>query len=208
MRSLVLRGLTYYWRTNLAVVFGVATAVAVLAGALLVGDSVRGSLRDLVVGRLGKTDVLIISSGFFREQLAGDMQAQQSGAPKSLAPLIVANAVVSVQQSGRKAAQVRVYAVDDRFWRFHGVESVSGPTERDAYVSPALAAQLAASPDEVILVRVQRPTDIPLESLHGRRDEVGQTLRLTIRRVIPADLLGEFSLDATQSEIRAVFVPR
>jgi hypothetical protein len=37
-------------------VFGVATAVAVLAGALLVGDSVRGGLRDLVVGRLGATD--------------------------------------------------------------------------------------------------------------------------------------------------------
>ena len=36
---------------------GVATAVAVLAGALLVGDSVRGSLRDLVLQRLGSTDL-------------------------------------------------------------------------------------------------------------------------------------------------------
>ncbi len=35
--SLVRRGLFYYWRTNLAVIAGVATAVAVLAGALLVG---------------------------------------------------------------------------------------------------------------------------------------------------------------------------
>ena len=69
MSSLVVRGLTYYWRTHLAVVCGVATAVAVLAGALLVGDSVRGSLRDLVVGRLGKTDYVVTSSGFFREQL-------------------------------------------------------------------------------------------------------------------------------------------
>ena len=46
-RQIVLRSLTYYWRTNVAVVLGVATAVSVLAGALLVGDSVRGSLRDL-----------------------------------------------------------------------------------------------------------------------------------------------------------------
>ena len=69
---LVYRGLTHYWRTNIAVVLGVATAVAVLAGALLVGDSVRGSLRDLVVQRLGRADQLILSSGFFREQLTGD----------------------------------------------------------------------------------------------------------------------------------------
>ena len=67
---LVLRGLTYYWRTNVAVVVGVATAVAVLAGALLVGDSVRGSLRDLVLQRLGRTDLVVVSATFFRGQLA------------------------------------------------------------------------------------------------------------------------------------------
>jgi putative ABC transport system permease protein len=44
-RDLVRRSLGHYWRTNLAVIAGVATAVAVLSGALLVGDSVRGSLR-------------------------------------------------------------------------------------------------------------------------------------------------------------------
>ena len=47
---------THHWRTNLAVVLGVAAAVSVLAGALLVGDSVRGSLRDIALGRLGDTD--------------------------------------------------------------------------------------------------------------------------------------------------------
>ena len=50
------QSVSHYWRTNLAVVPGVAAAVSVLAGALLVGDSVRGSLRDIAVGRLGRTD--------------------------------------------------------------------------------------------------------------------------------------------------------
>jgi len=209
MSSLLLRGLTYYWRTHLAVVIGVATAVAVLSGALLVGDSVRGSLRDLVVGRLGKTDYVVISSGFFREQLAADLQKQPSASAhiSGVTPLVVANAVVSVQQSGRKAGHVRVYGVDDRFWRFHGVVDVSGPSSRDAYVSPALATQIGAAADSVILVRVQRPTDIPLESLHGRRNDVGRTMRLTVRRVIPSDHLGEFALDPQQGDVRAVFVP-
>jgi putative ABC transport system permease protein len=209
MGALILRGLTYYWRTNLAVVFGVATAVAVLAGALLVGDSVRGSLRDLVVGRLGKTQYVVASTGFFREQLAADLQKQPEAGQtlSSVVPLVVANAVVSVQQTGRKAGQVRVYGVDDRFWRFHDVQDMAGPDSRNAYVSPALAAQLGAAEDSVILIRVQRPTDIPLESLHGRRDNVGQTLRLTVRRVLPASLLGEFALDAQQGDVRAVFVP-
>jgi len=49
VRQLVLRSLAYHWRTNIAVILGVAVAVAVLSGALLVGDSVRGSLRALVL---------------------------------------------------------------------------------------------------------------------------------------------------------------
>src|SRR6516225_10863287 len=72
---LVLRALGGYWRTNLAVVAGVATAVAVLSGALLVGDSVRGSLRDLVVERLGRTESTVTSTSFFREALAADIGA-------------------------------------------------------------------------------------------------------------------------------------
>ncbi len=209
MSGLIVRGLTYYWRTHLAVVLGVATAVAVLAGALLVGDSVRGSLRDLVVGRLGKTDYLVASTGFFREQLADDLQKRPEAARtlSSIVPLVVANAMVSVQETGRKAGQVRVFGVDDRFWRFHGIDGVTGPPSRDAFVSPALATQIGAAADSVILVRVQRPTDIPLESLHGRREEVGRTLRLTVRRVLPANQLGDFALDAQQGEVRAVFVP-
>lgn len=63
--QLLKRSLVYYWRTNLAVVLGVATAVAVLAGALLVGDSVRVSLRELALQRLGQTDRVITSTGFF-----------------------------------------------------------------------------------------------------------------------------------------------
>jgi hypothetical protein len=51
--TLLARSLAWYWRTNLAVLLGVATAVGVLGGALVVGDSVRASLRDLVLARLG-----------------------------------------------------------------------------------------------------------------------------------------------------------
>ncbi len=62
--QLVKRNLRFYWRTNLAVILGVATAVAVLAGALLVGDSVRASLRDLFLQRLGNTSYVSLLPDF------------------------------------------------------------------------------------------------------------------------------------------------
>ena len=207
-RQLILRGLTFYWRTHLAVVLGVATAVAVLTGALLVGDSVRGSLRALVLDRLGRTDQVVASAGLFRDELAATIAADPRFRPafEGIAPLMVARGLVTAQDTGRRAGQVAVYGVDDRFWRFHGREAV-GPRDREALLSPSLAEQLGTADGDAVLVRVQRPTDVPIESLHGRKDSLGRTLRLTVAGVLPPASLGEFALEPQQGEIRAVFVP-
>ena len=115
-RHLVVRGLTYYWRTNIAVVIGVATAVAVLAGALLVGDSVRGSLRDLVLQRLGRTDLVVASVGFFREALADDVRQAQAFRTtfRDAAPLVIVPGFVTAQESGRRVGDVRVSPICSR----------------------------------------------------------------------------------------------
>ncbi|MBF8306044.1 MAG: transporter permease [Acidobacteria bacterium] len=208
-RRLILASLRYYWRTNAAVVLGVATAVAVLAGALLVGDSVRGSLRDLVLERLGRTDQVVLSAGLIREQLAEDLRAHPDfGALfDGICPIVLMPGFVSMQSGGGRAGQVLVYGVDDRFWRFHGIGAISGPEGREALLSPALARELGTQEGATILVRVERPSDVPLESLHGRKDDLGRTLRATVRTVLPREMLGEFSLQAQQGEIRAVFLP-
>jgi hypothetical protein len=198
--TLVRRSLSYHWRTNLAVVLGVAAAVSVLAGALLVGDSVRGSLKDIAVGRLGRADEVIAATGFFRAALAEDV-ARISGVAGA-APMIVANGFVTNESSGRRAGTVLVYGVDERFWRFHGAEPPDG-----VYVSPALAAEIAANRGDVLLTRVQRPSEIPIESLFGRKDETGRTIRLTLAGVLPRERLGEFALQPQQTAVRAVFAP-
>jgi glycosyltransferase involved in cell wall biosynthesis len=141
-RRLVLRALAYYWRTNLAVVAGVATAVAVLAGALVVGDSVRGTLRQLALDRIGATDLVVTAPRFFREALADDIRSDPRFESRfaRIAPMVVSEALVTAQVSGRRAGRVLVYGVDDRFWRFHGVDPPP-MGDRGALVSPALAAE-------------------------------------------------------------------
>jgi ABC-type lipoprotein release transport system permease subunit len=206
VRELILQSLKYYWRTNIAVVLGVAVAVAVLSGALLVGDSVRGSLRALVVERLGKTEHVILSSGFVREQLAEEIRKDPAFAADGITPMILAQGFVSVQAREARAGKVAIYGVDDRFWTFHGV-AVASPTEREALLSPALANELGVQTDDTILIRAQHPSDIPIESLHGRKEDAVRTLRATVRSVVPRESLGEFSLQSQQGAVRAVFLP-
>jgi ABC-type lipoprotein release transport system permease subunit len=202
-RQLVFRGLAFYWRSHLAVVAGVGTAVAVLAGALLVGDSVRGSLRDLVLQRLGRVDRVVAASGFFREALAAEL----TDASETVIPAIVLRGIVSEPSSVRRASDVSIYGVDDRFWRFQGVEGHSGPTGRDAFLSRALADDLGATTDAEILVRIEKPSAIPIDSLHGRKEDPGRTLRLAVRDVIAPAQMGDFSIQPQQGSVRAVFVP-
>jgi putative ABC transport system permease protein len=190
----------YHWRTNLAVVLGVAAAVSVLAGALVVGDSVRGSLRDLALGRLGRTDYVVSALGFFREAAADDVRSALKAS--RAAPMIVADGFVTLESSGRRASNVLVYGVDQRFWGFHGLENRDG-----VFVSPALAVEVGAREGDVLLTRLQRPSEIPVESLFGRKEEVGRTVRLTLAGVLPRDRLGEFALKPQQAEVRAVFAP-
>ncbi len=192
-------------------VSGVAIAVAVLAGALLVGDSVRASLRSLFLQRLGETSHVISAAGFFREQLADEMHADvrfASDGFASICPLTVLEGSITHGASGRRAADVRVYGVDERFWKFHGRAGVvQAPHEREALVSPSLAQELAATGTDALLLRVSMPSAIPVESLHGRKEDAGRTLRLNLREVLSADAMGEFSVSPEQTATRAVFVP-
>lgn len=208
--QLLRRSLTYYWRTNLAVVFGVATAVAVLSGALLVGDSVRASLRDLFVQRLGQTDRVITSAGFFRDQLANDIETDSQFAAAGFdatCPLIALAGTVTQEPSRRVASGIKVYGVDERFWMFHQLEDKQTPRNREVILSEGLARELGTTVGDSILLRVEKPSAIPVESLHSRKEDLGSTLRLTVRETLAGDALGEFSLQPQQGAVRAVFVP-
>ena len=188
-------GTFYYLRTNLTVLAGIAIAVAVLAGALITGDSVRASLRRLVLDRLGNTAQVLTGPVFFRDALAADMQGT---------PLIALEGMAS-RQGGERAGGVFFYGVDDRFWNFHAKPAPEFATG-EALISPGLARELGARPGDTVLLRLEKPSAIPRESLHGRKDDTGRTMRLRVAKVLAREALGEFALRPSQGEVKAVFI--
>jgi hypothetical protein len=200
---LALAGVRHYRRTHVAVVLGVAAATAVLAGSLLVGTSVRASLASIATSRLGQTAILVAAEQPFTETM-GQRVAAATG--RSTAPLIAVTGVVTHASSSRRAGGVQVYGVDDRFFAFHGVTPAALGAS-DALLSPDLASELGASAEDAVVVRVSRPTDIPIDSLHGRREDVGRSIRLTSRGTLAAEQMGQFSLASGQGPSRSVFVP-
>jgi ABC-type lipoprotein release transport system permease subunit len=208
-RTLVARSLAHYSRTHVAVVAGVAAAAAVLGGALVVGDSVRASLAGTALERLGRATHAVESSRFFREALASDLAARPSFAPafEAACPIVALDGMATHAGTGRRAGDVRVYGVDERFWAFHRLPAPALGPGREALLSEALAAELGATGGDAILVRFPAASDIPGSSLFGRRDDPSRALRLTARGVLPPARLGELSLRPRSSAVKAAFLP-
>src|SRR6478736_5249887 len=123
----IFASLSHHWRIHVAVALGVAAATAVLTGALVIGDSVRGSLRHLVLDRLGKIDDLLVLDRFFRHELAEELARKQGQATVVPAILFPAATVQSEVISGKRlAAGVFVIGSDESFWQ------VEEPKQRPA----------------------------------------------------------------------------
>src|SRR5262249_52597020 len=117
----IIKSVAHHWRNHAAVALGVAAATAVLTGALLIGDSVRGSLRHLVLDRLGKIDNLLVVDRFFRQEMAADLNGndQFKAVRGSAAPAILFPAA-TVQSEGtdgrRVASSVLILGGNQEFW--------------------------------------------------------------------------------------------
>jgi ABC-type antimicrobial peptide transport system permease subunit len=210
----LLRTLTHYWRVNLAVALGAAVAAAVLAGALAVGDSVRGSLRDLTLDRLGAIDHALVGGRFFREALAAELAAQPgfSRGFASAAPAVVLGGSARHADSGARASRVGIHGVDERFAALFGasldLERKPGQVFPSAVINESLQRELGAEPGDALLLSFGRWSEVPRATLMGKKDpdDVLGSVRVTLAAVVPDRGVGRFGLTPRQQNPLNVFV--
>jgi len=206
------RSLKHYWRIHIAVLLGAATATAVLTGALLVGDSVRGSLRDLTLDRLGKIDYALLSENLFRAELREGLGAQSEYQTQFETPvpaLLLAGTSIHASSQTR-ATGVNISGIDESFLALfptlqqdslaHHLLRKSGHPFQPTIINAALQQELNAKVGDQILLSFKSYSEIPRASLLGNKeaDEALETLRLTITYILPNRGLGRFGLRPQQ----------
>ncbi len=205
------RSLTHFWQIHLAVVLGAAVATSVLSGALLVGDSVRGSLRNLSLERLGRIDDILVSTRFFRSELATDLSGESAFGKHAVPAIFLGGSAVNASTRSR-ASRVQIQGIDHRFAALFkpgpGTEQpgLFLPGKQNQVFPPviinqSLQKELNAHVGDPILLSFERPSDIHREFLFGREgaSQTVQTLRLTLTHVIPDRGMGRFGLWSHQS---------
>jgi len=207
------RSLTHYWRTHLAVIAGAAVTSAVLTGALIVGDSLRGSLRDLTLDRLGEISWAVVGERPFRPSLAADL-ATDLGTPTPTQVLML-RASASNSETGARASRVNLWGVQEDFFALFpsapaiDLETREGPFA-SAAVNQSLATELGIVEGAQIVLAFQRPSDVPRETVVGRAESADtvELLRLSVSRVLPDRGPGGFGLEAQQTRTLNVLVDR
>ena len=197
--TFIRRSLRFYWRTHLSVLAGVAFAGTVLTGSLVVGDSVRFTLKQLALARLGRvTQALTLPEHFFRAGLADDL-AEKIQSP--VAPALMVRGSVALPDGRARANDVQVLGVDERFWQLGGAHN------KDVAVNARLAEQLGVRVGDTIVVRVEEPALVSRDAPLSGRSDVSVALRVRVMVIASDDEFGRFSLRANQIPPNTVFVP-
>jgi ABC-type lipoprotein release transport system permease subunit len=189
---------------------GVAVGTAVLTGALLVGDSMRGSLRDLTLDRLGQIDEVLLVPRYFRAALADELAAEPQfprPASATAAILLDVNFQTAAGDVGR-ANRVKLIACDpQRFWALGSGRPAHLPGRGEVVLNEPLAERLHAAVGDAVLLRLPLPGTIPADSPLGRKQETVGTQRLRVAAIVAAVGLGRFGLSANQQLPLNAYVP-
>lgn len=226
IRHLVARSLVFHWRAHLGVVLGAAVGSTALVGALLVGDSVRESLKERALERLGRTQFAVsLRDRFFGEDLpqrlargAAMLEGEEEIGSEGWATAVLTLPGTAARQDGQaRANRIQVLGISEQWPGYAATPSESSTTARQAmhpfpedavYLNRALADQLHAGPGDDLVVRVHKPSALSRDAVIAPRDDASLALRLRVAGILEADLLGNLDLNASQAPPLNAFVRR
>jgi putative ABC transport system permease protein len=201
------RSLGFHARAHLGVVLGAAVGSAALIGALIVGDSVRGSLRDIALQRLGWMDAAMApAERFFTRKLAEGLQSTNSFPLRTgrIAAALRLRGTATRQNGIARANQVSVLGIDDGFGFTNSALTRLPP--RTVVINEALAAQLGARPGDEIVLRIPKPSALSRDVPVSPQSDSSVAVRVKVHAIAGAGEFGNFSLQANQMPPLNAFV--
>ena len=203
--KLLSRSLDFYRKSHFWVVLGTMISTAILVGALVIGDSVKFSLQQIVFDRLGNTELALNSGNrFFRAQIADDLSKILD---TTVAPLLQTNGIAIVEGGQRRLNNVQIIGVDDRFGKIAGIKDFYNHISPDeAIINHHLALRLQLKKGDEFLLRIKKldmiPKDIPL----SLDTDLTMARPFKIKAIASDTQFGRFNLKANQVAPNTVFV--
>ena len=204
--NLAKRSLIFYWRTNLGVLLAVMVSAMVLTGALVIGDSVRYSLKSMVKARLGETQLALIPNNrFFRAELADEISKELDTVA---APVLQLRGLIASSDGEKRANRIEVLGVDGRFYEIGTAQNhlVESPNQT-IVLNNSLAVKLGVGVGDEVVLRIEKPSLMPRDIPLTPDSDQSMAFRLVVQAIADKSDFGSFSLKANQITSLNAFVP-
>src|SRR5262249_40809726 len=192
--TLLRRSLKFHVRSHLGVVLGATIGSAALTGALLVGDSVRESLRDRALAKLGWVELALSSNDrLFSQNLAAIYRAKKGERASAALRL---RATANSGDGSNRANRVELLGIDPFFGPSNS--PLTAIPSNSVVINVALARQLHVQAGEEIVLRTRQPMALSQELPVAPRNQGALALRLRVHALVSPEALGDFALTANQ----------
>ena len=155
------RNIVYFWKQHVGVVLGASLCTMVLVGALLVGDSVKHSLRGMAEYRIGQVDMVLFSEEcFFRQELADELDKKLKA---TVAPVFILRGSISNPDADEEAGEksrvpnVQILGVDPRFFQLSPSGKDMPLEDGQVHINETLAQTLGIGEGATLNLRLEEP---------------------------------------------------
>lgn len=199
----ILRDLFHYRKAFLTILCGTILSAAVLTGALILGDSVRYSLKHITDVRLGKIRFILRADGrYFRAALADEL-GRKTGS--ITAPIMLNEGITINPENNKRINRVQVIGIDSRFANLWETP-LPCPESNMAIISRNTAVKLGLKQGDNFLLRINRQGLAPANAPFAEEKSPIAALRFTVMAIAEDENMGCFSLSNNQSTPFNVFI--
>ena len=188
----------HYAKSHLLTSIGVAVATTIILGALIVGSSVKYSLQQIAVKRLGNTTITLSS---------GDRYfTRETAIATGGIPILRTEGVAVIPGGEKRLDKVNVLGVDTSFGKIVNANFEALNQSGNAIISSNVAERLNLGIGDRFMLRFREVSLVPANAPFVSDQDNQTVLRLTVSDILPPENGGTFNLRNTQTPPFSVFV--
>ncbi|MFB6317469.1 FtsX-like permease family protein [Saccharicrinis sp. FJH54] len=196
--KLAIKSFRYYFRSHLSLMSGVIISTMVITGALIVGDSVKYSLENIAMIRLGHTTQTLTSvDRYFSTELVEEL----NGVP------VLRLDGSAVSDGGKfRLNKVQVLGIDSSFSRISDAGIYKTLSGLNVAIGFNTAERLNLKPGDGFLLRLDKASPVPRNAPFVAEEGQLIALRVNVARILSKEETGAFNLRNSQTAPYNVFV--
>lgn len=193
LKRLVIRNLYHFRHANILIVLSVAITTMIIAGSLIIGDSIRYSLKNNSNKRLGKIKYILRSSKY--DLGVENIKNTAIIYDNNISFLFSRKGSLITEINSNYHSDVNIYGVDKKFFDFSILNEKREIPDDSAFINSNTATQLNLKVNDIFTIEFPERVNYNMNSPFREKNNTIK-IRLKVAGIISSGNFGDFSLKA------------